>query len=93
VAHWRDLGDDEVRDNVTSPARTLLDCITGLPFDEALAIADSALRAGSITPSTLVALAATARGNGARQARRVATVADDRAANPSSRSCARSPWT
>jgi hypothetical protein len=62
VAHWRDLGDDEVRDNVTSPARTLLDCITGLPFDEALAIADSALRAGSITPSTLVALAARARG-------------------------------
>lgn len=82
VAHWRDLSPRAVSDGVTSRERTLLDCMTGLPFDEALAIADSALRAGDITVSGLVALAATARGPGSRQAQRVVAHADGRAANP-----------
>jgi very-short-patch-repair endonuclease len=82
VAHWRDLAPEEVVDGVTSRERTLLDCITGLPFDEALSVADSALRTRSISPARLTRLAATAPGNGARRARRVAAHADRRAANP-----------
>ncbi len=42
----------------TSRERTIVDCMRSLPFDEALAIADSALRAGSFLPDDLVALAA-----------------------------------
>ena len=72
VAHWRDLGAAEIVNGATSPERTLLDCMTDLAFDEALSVADSALRAGAIGPRRLVTLAATARGNGARQARRAA---------------------
>ncbi|GAB3068165.1 hypothetical protein GCM10027053_35390 [Intrasporangium mesophilum] len=45
--HWRSLGDDEVVDAwVTSPVRTVIDCCLDLPFDEALAVVDSAWRAG-----------------------------------------------
>jgi very-short-patch-repair endonuclease len=82
VVHWRDLEPAEVVDGVTSCTRTLLDCLTDLAFDEALSIADSALRVGAIEAQGLIALAASARGNGTRQARRVAALADRRAANP-----------
>jgi very-short-patch-repair endonuclease len=82
VPHWRDLTPDEVVDGVTSCARTLVDCLTDLPFDEALSIADSALRARAISAKELIALAASARGGGTRQARRVAALADRRPANP-----------
>jgi very-short-patch-repair endonuclease len=67
---------------VTSPARTLVDCMRALPFDEALAVADSALRHGSVTRAELVGLAAGTRGPGAARCRRVAGLADGRAANP-----------
>ena len=33
----------------TSKVRTVLDCAAELPFDEALAVADSALRHGDVT--------------------------------------------
>ena len=43
--HWRDLEPAEICDGwVTSPARTVIDCCLDLPFDEALAVADSAWR-------------------------------------------------
>ena len=73
---------DEVRGIVTSPRRTLVDCLRSLPFDEALAIADSALRRGAFTQETLLELASTVRGAGARGCREVAAKADARAANP-----------
>lgn len=38
----------EVAGIATAPARTVLDCARGLPFDAALAVADSALRAGDV---------------------------------------------
>jgi very-short-patch-repair endonuclease len=45
--HWRDLAGDEIVDGwVTTPARTVIDCCLDLPFDEALAVADSSWRAG-----------------------------------------------
>src|SRR6478735_10655749 len=79
---WVDLHEDDVREGVvTSRERTLVDCLRGLPFDEALAIADSALRAGDITSHQLRGLAATVRGPGAPRVRKVAAHADSRAAN------------
>lgn len=82
VTHWADLGPDDIRDGVTSRERTLADCLATLPFDEALAIADSALRHESVTPSTLVAIAAARTGPGSARGRRVAGLADARSANP-----------
>jgi very-short-patch-repair endonuclease len=79
---WRDLGPDEIVDGVTSPVRTVIDCALCLPFDEALAVADSALRSGSVRPHELTDAAAVVRGHGAPRARRIAAAADGRAANP-----------
>jgi len=60
----------------------VLDCARKLPFDEALCVADSALRDGAVTASELREEAARLRGRGAKQARRVAAYADGRVANP-----------
>jgi very-short-patch-repair endonuclease len=79
---WRDLPPEEIVDGVTSPLRTVLDCAMFLPFDEALAVADSALRSGKVRPHDLVDAARAVRGIGAPQARAVASSADARAANP-----------
>jgi very-short-patch-repair endonuclease len=80
--HWADLTADDVDGPVTSRRRTLTDCLRGLPFDEALPIADSALRNGDVTHAALVALTTGLRGPGAMQARAVAEAADGRAQNP-----------
>jgi hypothetical protein len=45
---WADVADADLRDHVTRPARTVIDCARVLPFDEALAVADSALRGGEV---------------------------------------------
>ena len=82
AVHWADLSVDDVDGPCTSPRRTMVDCLRSLPFDEALAIADSALRAGSFTPDALLDLADEMTGPGAGQGRRVAREADGRAANP-----------
>jgi hypothetical protein len=42
-----------VADGVTDPVRTVIDCARDLPFDEALAVADSALRSGKVGPDAL----------------------------------------
>lgn len=82
VPRWADLPRRDIRHGVTTPVRTVLDCARALPFDEALAVADSALRAKDLARADLVDGAAGLRGTGARQARRVAQLADGRAANP-----------
>ncbi len=79
--HRADLDRDDIRDGVTSRDRTLVDCLRDLPFDEALAVADSALRDG-YSPDRLHRLAREARGPGSRQIRRVAAEARAEAANP-----------
>jgi very-short-patch-repair endonuclease len=76
------LGQEDLAGRATSVERTLRDCLRTLPFDEALAVADSALRRGSVTKASLIGLAAGIRGTGAPSARRVAAAADERAANP-----------
>ncbi|MGO4660963.1 endonuclease domain-containing protein [Terrabacter sp. 2TAF16] len=82
IVHWRDLDPDDVTDGwVTTPVRTVIDCCLDLPFDEALAVADSALRSG-LGRGAVVERAAWL---GPRQRSRVARVmgaADRRAANP-----------
>lgn len=80
--HWSNLGPDEVDGHVTSKVRTVVDCARALPFDEALSIADSALRVGGLDPDVLKVAAAQCRGRGAARVRRVAAHADRRAANP-----------
>lgn len=81
--HWLDLHPEDVsHPAVTSRDRTLTDCLTSLPFDEALALADSALRHEDISPSRLTSLVTRLNGPGSARARRVAAAADSRAANP-----------
>ena len=82
VVHWTTLAGDDTVGSVTSPVRTVLDCARVLPFPEALAVADSALRYGVIDGDQLVRAAEELRGPGAARARRVAAYADGRAANP-----------
>lgn len=77
---WLNLADDEVVDGVTTPLRTVIDCARRLPFDEALAVADSALRSGKLTREQLEEVGV--RGAGADAVRRVLRHADARAANP-----------
>ena len=77
---WTNLAEDQVADGVTTPFRTVIDCARLLPFDEALAIADSALRSGLVTRAELDAV--DVRGAGAAAGRRVLRHTDARAANP-----------
>jgi very-short-patch-repair endonuclease len=79
--HYGDLDSDDVVDGVaTSKVVTLQQCLRSTPFDEALAIADSALRAGD--RRALREASALARGPGSRQVREVAELARSEAANP-----------
>ena len=80
VLHRRDLGPDDVSGGATSRELTLEQCLRLLPYDEALAIADSALRHGE--HATLARAAALVRGRGQRQAERVAREARAESANP-----------
>jgi very-short-patch-repair endonuclease len=77
---WTHLAADQVADGVTTPLRTIIDCARRLPFDEALAVADSALRSGLVTRDDLAGI--DVRGAGADAVRRVLRHADGRAANP-----------
>ncbi|WP_460967571.1 type IV toxin-antitoxin system AbiEi family antitoxin domain-containing protein [Pedococcus soli] len=79
---YRDLTARERRRGITGPIRTVLDCAVKLPFDQALAVADSALRSGDVDRVELVEAARELRGTGSSRARRVAAAADRRAANP-----------
>lgn len=79
--HWIDLRDDQVEGLATDAATTLEMCGRRLPYDEALAIADSALRDG-FPARRLAQLAHQASGPGSARLRRVAAQADGRSANP-----------
>lgn len=77
---WMDVATDDLHAGVTTPLRTVIDCARRLPFDEALAIADSALRSGLVSRADLAGI--DVRGAGAGAVRRVLRHADGRAANP-----------
>jgi hypothetical protein len=62
VFHYSGLGPDEVARTSTDVLRTVVDCAVGLPFAEALPIADSALRQGLVGREDLLAAAGKRRG-------------------------------
>jgi very-short-patch-repair endonuclease len=82
VLHYADVPAQDDHDGVTSPLRTVLDCAALLPFAEALAIADSALRRGLVDGDQLVAAASERAGRGRQKMLTVAQAADGAAANP-----------
>ena len=82
IPHWSDLPDaDVVKGSVTSLRRTLVDCMRNLPYDEALAIVDSALRSEDISHEELTQLAASTKGRGRTRIMEVAARATRKAAN------------
>jgi very-short-patch-repair endonuclease len=66
----------------TPPLQTVIDCARWLPFDEALAIADSALRHCSVTSDQLLAATSSISGRGSPAVVRVLRAANGRADNP-----------
>ena len=79
---WRDLDPDDVWGRVLRPGPAVIDCARTLPFDEALAVADSALRHGHVISERLRSLAEQVRTTGRAACLRVAGEADGLAANP-----------
>jgi very-short-patch-repair endonuclease len=66
----------------TSRVQTVVDCARFLPFDEALSVADSALREGCVTRAQLFAALDSGTSRRSASARRVLAHADARADNP-----------
>ena len=79
VIHRGDLHADDVSGPATSRELTLMQSLRNLPDDEALVIADSALRHGE--GATLKRVLAQVRGAGRSKVLRIGRAADDRAAN------------
>ena len=80
--HYADLPPDATDGRATRPFQTVLDCARTCRFDEALAIADTAVRVRMITKPALIEAAARLRGAGSPQARRVAKLCDERSHSP-----------
>ncbi|TQL69720.1 uncharacterized protein DUF559 [Nocardioides albertanoniae] len=80
VVRRLDIPPCDIEGPVTTKLRTALDCLRRLPFDEALCVADSALRLG-VERDELVAAAERTLGPGAGNVRRVAHLAHGGAAN------------
>jgi len=80
--HYANLEPDEIRGELTTVLRTVVDCARTCTFAQALAIADTAIRVGHITQPELREAAAVVRGHGAVQVRRVARNADPRSMSP-----------
>ncbi len=80
---WRTIPVSDVVDGwVTSRERTLVDCATSLPFDQALAITDSALRDRAVTRSDLMVRASSLSRLHRGRVERVFSLASPLAANP-----------
>jgi very-short-patch-repair endonuclease len=80
---WRRMAPTDVSfGRHTSALRTVTDCAAALPFDEGLAVADSALRSGLVTQADLLAAASQHPQRGRARVRRVLTLASPLAANP-----------
>ncbi|MCW2817476.1 MAG: hypothetical protein JWR42_263 [Marmoricola sp.] len=82
LPHWVALDHSDVTGLVTTPHRTLVDCMRNLALTDSLPILDSALRAEDTTPEELVAWADGLLGRSRERARRAARLASELAANP-----------
>lgn len=80
--HWGSVTDMDRAAGVTDPVRTVVDCARVLPFDEALAVADSALRSRSVRRAELLDAVLAAPRTGRAAALRVVHLASPKAANP-----------
>ena len=80
--HWGPRTTSEQATGRTTALRTVVDCARALPFEDALAVADSALRAGDVGERELREAAAASPRTGRRKAVRVAGHASPLAANP-----------
>ena len=85
---YRRLTDEERAGDVTTPLRTVLDCLRDEPLRVALSVGDSALREGLVTYHSLAAAVGRLRGRGAALARARLRLLDARSAN-AFESCAR----
>jgi hypothetical protein len=79
---WGTVRPDERERGFTRPVRTVIDCARHLPYDEALCVADSALRSGAVTPAQLLRAAEQSPRTGRARAIGVVTNADGRSDNP-----------
>jgi very-short-patch-repair endonuclease len=87
--HYADVPSEDIIDAIaTGIDLTLTQCLRTLPDDEALSVADSALRHG-VPPATLRRVAMAVTGPGSAKVRRIASQARAEAANPFE-SCLRS---
>jgi very-short-patch-repair endonuclease len=75
VLHWAPVSAAERADRLTALLRTVVDCARILPFGEALAVADAALRTGQLSCDELEAATTAMRGPGRRNAVLVAAAA------------------
>ena len=82
VPHWSDLEPDDVHGRVTSRVRTLIDCMRNLPWDEAVAIVNSAIQADDFTQAEVQRIAEATRGRGRRRIIEVASAVTGQCANP-----------
>lgn len=82
---WWEIRGDELMDErgvrIQTPLATAVQCLRILPFEEGLAVADSALRSGRVRRDELLSAIAAAPRTGRTRAVKVATAADGRAAN------------
>ncbi len=79
---WRPLSKNDQASAITEPYRTVLDCARDLPFKEALAIADSALRHGTVDAEVLEERALLLPPNARNRALAVVEAATPLAENP-----------
>lgn len=79
---FADLASDDVSRVATVPGATVMACAARMPFDEALAVADSALRHLDVRRHELLERAEAMPGRYRARCLRVATHANGRAANP-----------
>jgi very-short-patch-repair endonuclease len=80
--HWRDIPAEDALHGVLRPVPAVIDCARRHPFDEALSIANSAVKCGDVTQDALVRAAEAVTSTGRAEARRVARWATGKADNP-----------
>lgn len=82
AVRWRRLSDRDVASWRTTPLRTVIDCAREFPLDEALAVADSALRCGMVDHQELLLAAGRSPVRGRGRAEHVAWHASPKPAGP-----------
>lgn len=83
VTRWSTVPDEDLHDGrVTTPLRTVIDCLRWLPEPDALCVIDSALRARRVSRPEVIAALEAGPQFARPKALRIARMADGRAANP-----------